>query len=200
MKFRLFFIVSIIVCFAGMIWWRSLPEPRATPKVEQAKLTRSAENPTVSEASIVSQPATQGSVYAETKPRSEASRAQSKRDLSNPLVAPSLPENANTRLQKPDENLAKKYEEIERMFQNFRAITGENPVGTNAEIMKSIMGDNPKNATLGPPEGQSINEKGELLDPWGTPYFFHQLTRDVIEIRSAGPDQTLWNDDDLVNQ
>ena len=74
----------------------------------------------------------------------------------------------------------------------------ENPVGTNAEIMKAVMGGNPTNAQLGPPEGQSLNEQGELLDRWGTPYFFHQLSKETMEVRSAGPDRVLWNADDLV--
>ncbi len=89
-------------------------------------------------------------------------------------------------------------EKISLMFNNYRTITGENPVGTNAEIMKSLMGGNPKGVRLGPPEGQSLNGNGELLDRWGTPYFFHQRAKDVMEIRSAGPDRILWTGDDVV--
>ena len=74
----------------------------------------------------------------------------------------------------------------------------ENPVGTNAEIMKAIMGGNPKSAKLGPPEGVGVNPEGELIDHWGTPYFFHQLSAEHMEIRSAGPDKTMWTIDDLL--
>jgi len=91
--------------------------------------------------------------------------------------------------------------EIDRvglMLRDYRTLAGENPVGTNAEIMASIMGGNPKEATLGPPEGMKLNEKGELLDRWETPYFFHQLSRDQMEIRSAGPDKILWTADDPI--
>lgn len=84
------------------------------------------------------------------------------------------------------------------MLRNFRTRMNENPVGTNAEIMKAVMGGNPFNAQLGPPPGQSLNEQGELVDRWGTPYFFHQLSKDTMEVRSAGPDGVLWNADDLV--
>ena len=66
-------------------------------------------------------------------------------------------------------------------------------MGTNAEIMKAIMGGNPKGAQLGPPEGQTLNGNGELIDRWGTPYFFHQLSKDLMEIRSAGPDRRMGN-------
>ncbi len=57
---------------------------------------------------------------------------------------------------------------------------------------------NPKGAQLDPPEGQSLNENGELIDRWGTPYFFHQLSKDLMEIHSAGPDRRMGNEDDLI--
>lgn len=86
------------------------------------------------------------------------------------------------------------------MLRDYRTLNGENPVGTNAEIMKSIMGGNPRGAVLGPPAGMTVNGGGELLDRWGTPYFFHSLTRDLMEIRSAGPDRRMWNGDDLAGE
>jgi hypothetical protein len=84
------------------------------------------------------------------------------------------------------------------MLRDYRSRMGENPVGTNAEIMKAVMGDNPKGARLGPPEGQGLNGNGELMDRWGTPYFFHQLSKTNMEIRSAGPDRMLYTEDDIV--
>ncbi|MES2474399.1 MAG: hypothetical protein V4640_01370 [Verrucomicrobiota bacterium] len=90
------------------------------------------------------------------------------------------------------------FDKISAMLRDYRTLFGENPVGTNAEIMTAIMGKNSKGAMLGPPEGQSLNEEQELLDRWGTPVFFHQLTADLMELRSAGPDRTLWTADDIV--
>ena len=89
-------------------------------------------------------------------------------------------------------------EKVRLMLRDYRTLYRENPVGTNAEIMKAIMGGNPRQAQLGPPEGQSLSAEGELLDRWGTPYFFHQLSADSMEVRSAGPDKTLWTSDDIV--
>ena len=86
------------------------------------------------------------------------------------------------------------------MLRDFRTSTGENPVGTNAEIMKALMGDNPRGAKFGPPEGMMLNGDGELLDPWGSPFFFHQVSRDVMEIISAGPDKRRGTDDDLISR
>jgi len=83
------------------------------------------------------------------------------------------------------------------MIRGFRDALGENPIGTNAEIMASVLGDNAKQARLATPEGQRLNEKGELTDRWGTPYFFHQLSKTQMEIRSAGPDRVMWTADDM---
>ena len=66
--------------------------------------------------------------------------------------------------------------------------------------MKAVMGGNAVQAKLGPPEGQSLNENGELVDRWGTPYFFHQLSKNNMEIRSAGPDRVMWTGDDVIGR
>ena len=84
------------------------------------------------------------------------------------------------------------------MVTDYHTLNGENPVGTNAEIMAAIMGKNSRQAVLGPPEGVNLNSRGELIDEWGTPYFFHQLSRDVMEIHSAGPDKIMGTADDIV--
>ena len=89
-------------------------------------------------------------------------------------------------------------DQVSLMIRDYRTMAGENPVGTNAEIMAAIMGGNPKHAQLGPPEGAQLNEKGELIDRWATPYFFHQLSKTHMEIRSAGPDKVMWTADDPV--
>lgn len=85
---------------------------------------------------------------------------------------------------------------VQMMVRDYRTAVGENPFGTNAEIMQSVLGDNLKQAKIGAPEGQNLNEKGELVDRWGTPYFFHQVSKTEMEIRSAGPDRVMWNGDD----
>lgn len=83
------------------------------------------------------------------------------------------------------------------MLREYRNVLRENPVGTNAEIMSAINGSNPRQIKLGPPAGQRLNDKGELIDRWGTPYFFHQLSATRMEIRSAGPDRKMWSADDV---
>lgn len=89
---------------------------------------------------------------------------------------------------------------VSLMMRDYRTIMGENPVGTNAEIMKAIMGANPKGAKLGPPEGLSLNSGGELIDRWGTPFFFHQISGTQMEIWSAGPDRKMGTSDDIIQK
>jgi hypothetical protein len=87
-------------------------------------------------------------------------------------------------------------EEVLTAIRDFRSNLGGNPVGTNAEITKALLGDNLKQIRIPVPTGSSLNANGELCDRWGTPYFFHQLSRDKMEVRSAGPDRQMWTSDD----
>lgn len=78
---------------------------------------------------------------------------------------------------------------------------GGNPVGTNQEITRALNGDNPKQVKFIQEElGLRINARGELVDYWGTPFFFHQLSGTDMEIRSAGPDRVMWTADDLITR
>ena len=84
---------------------------------------------------------------------------------------------------------------------NYNSTFGENPVGTNPEITAALMGKNPKQINfITPDSGLRVNENGEMVDAWGTPFFFHQLSGQEMEIRSAGEDKKMWTFDDLVTR
>ena len=90
-------------------------------------------------------------------------------------------------------------ENMRAVFRQYTLRFGGNPVGDNSEITAVLNGRNPRQAVfLNPDDGMRLNERGELVDSWGTPYFFHQLSRTEMEIHSAGPDRKLWTSDDLV--
>lgn len=89
-------------------------------------------------------------------------------------------------------------ENMRRVIRQYGEMFGGNPVGTNQEITRALQGDNPKGINFLKADGNRVNANGELVDVWGTPYFFHQLSGTVMEIRSAGPDRRMWTDDDLV--
>jgi hypothetical protein len=90
-------------------------------------------------------------------------------------------------------------ENTRRAIVNYGSTFGGNPVGTNPEITAALNGQNPKQIKFIDPEaGLRVNGNGELVDSWGTPFFFHQLSANDTEIRSAGPDKIMWTADDLV--
>jgi hypothetical protein len=92
-------------------------------------------------------------------------------------------------------------ENMRGAFRDYAARFGGNPVGTNPEITRALNGGNPKQITfIHSEDGLRINERGELIDPWGTPFFFHQLSAREMEIHSAGPDHMMWTADDLVTK
>jgi len=87
---------------------------------------------------------------------------------------------------------------IELLFSEFRKHQGGNPIGENDEITASLLGGNPKHLAYLPAKGPHLNATGQLIDRWGTPYFFHQLSSSETEIRSAGPDKEMYTPDDMV--
>lgn len=90
-------------------------------------------------------------------------------------------------------------ENVRSAFRNFRSKYTSNPVGTNEEITRALNGENPgQTRFLRLEDGMRLNAAGELIDAWGTPYFFHQLSATEMEIHCAGPDKKMWTSDDLV--
>ncbi len=75
---------------------------------------------------------------------------------------------------------------------------GGNPVGENAEITAALSGANPLRFAFLPRGHRAVNARGELCDRWGTPFRFHQVSGQQMEIRSAGPDRKFLTDDDAV--
>jgi hypothetical protein len=90
-------------------------------------------------------------------------------------------------------------ENVRHALRQYGEMFGGNPVGTNPEITSQLNGGNPKHINfINTEAGMRVNENGELVDSWGTPFFFHQLSKTDMEIHSAGPDRTMWTTDDVV--
>jgi hypothetical protein len=88
---------------------------------------------------------------------------------------------------------------VQRAIRKYSDMFGGNPTGTNPEITGQLSGNNPRHMNfITAQAGMRVNADGDLVDPWGTPYFFHQLSGAEMEIHSAGPDKTMWTPDDLV--
>jgi hypothetical protein len=71
------------------------------------------------------------------------------------------------------------------------------PLGANEELVAALRGKNAVGLEFVSGESAALNEKGQLVDRWGTPLFFHARARDEVDIRSAGPDQEMWTGDDV---
>ena len=122
----------------------------------------------------------------------------------SPTVAPNSLDR-NRRLPPPNENAAAETQAgeadpnmigVKESLRGYRNTFGENPIGTNAEITKALTGANPRQAKFA--DSEMRIKAGQIVDRWDHPYFFHQLSRTEMEIRSAGPDGIMWTTDDEV--
>jgi hypothetical protein len=131
--------------------------------------------------------------FARVPPRTE--------DMPSPGAAPAPPPGAPAPLQFTNFAPVTVLQNMSRAIRQYGQQLGGNPVGTNPEITRQLGGENAKHVNFISNEaGMRVNENGELVDPWGTPYFFHQLSGREMEIHSAGPDRIMWTGDDLVTQ
>jgi len=71
------------------------------------------------------------------------------------------------------------------------------PLSANEDWADLFRGKNAAREEFLPAQHVALNVKGQLIDRWQTPLFFHALGGGRYEIRSAGPDGKLWTDDDL---
>jgi hypothetical protein len=70
---------------------------------------------------------------------------------------------------------------------------------TNAQLVNALAGANPRRLGLLPRDVPAVSPAtGELLDRWGTPLHVHAVSREILELRSAGPDRRLFTADDLL--
>lgn len=115
-----------------------------------------------------------------------------------PPPTPAIPETVTTLSPAEITQVRDAIDNLEFVFRDYATGLGGNPVGTNAEITAALLGNNEKQLRLDLPRDSTVNAAGELCDPWGSPWFFHQLSRLKMEIRSAGRDRQLYTDDDFV--
>ncbi len=90
-------------------------------------------------------------------------------------------------------------QQLLRLFEFYRESFGSFPSGEgNAQFMNALRGANPERLPIFPEKHPRLNPDGELLDFWGSPFFFHQISSDHIEIRSYGPDREIFTGDDII--
>lgn len=106
---------------------------------------------------------------------------------------------------KTNARTAKLNDDVENLFvglQKFKERVGVYPLGSNAEVVKALNGQNQKNLIILVGRKTELNEKGEIIDPWGTPLRIYFSDAGVL-VRSAGQnrrfdDSTAMEADDFI--
>ena len=80
-------------------------------------------------------------------------------------------------------------------LQQYREFVGSFPTGNNLAIAKALLGRTEKKVLILAVRKSDLNDKGEILDPWGTPLRFYFADNEVM-IRSAGPNK-VWEDSNV---
>jgi hypothetical protein len=201
MKLRLA-VVALLALGGVALWFVATRDPETVPQSPPAAAT-----PNQSAAELAKAPAATAPEGNPEVPEETVQPATN--DVLPSAVAP-VPKTASlAAIEEPpagsdsgDSTILPPQTALENMRSAFRQYSqrfGGNPVGDNGEITAALNGQNPRQAVfLNPDDGARLNDRNELVDNWGTPYFFHQLSRTQMEIRSAGPDKRMWTSDDLV--
>lgn len=107
-------------------------------------------------------------------------------------------------LKRTDEKIIKFNADCDNLImgiQQYKEFVGTYPTGNNAAITKALLGQTEKKVLILAVRRSDLNDKGEIVDPWGTPLQFYFSTTEVL-LRSAGPnkafeDSAIATTDDL---
>lgn len=78
-------------------------------------------------------------------------------------------------------------------LQQYKQFTGSYPPGNNASLAKALLGQTDARVLILAVRQNELNDKGEIVDPWGTPFRFY-FSGDEVLIRSAGPNRVFEDD------
>jgi hypothetical protein len=94
-----------------------------------------------------------------------------------------------------DEKVAKFNTDCDNLIlgiQQYKEFVGTYPTGNNSSIVKALLGQTDKKVLILAVRRSELNDKGEIVDPWGSPLQFYFSHNEVL-IRSAGPNKA-WED------
>jgi hypothetical protein len=189
--------VIILLC-AGLLGWQRAHRKPAEPAVALAGPEKEAERAPMNPAGVLPnrEPGLRPATAEDLADRTATSTPPSGRLQGTPPETPQVPETPESSTL-PAETVL---QNLRISFRQYASTFGENPVGTNLEITSALQGHNARQMNFLKADGNRVNANGELVDVWGTPYFFHQLSGHEMEIRSAGPDRIMYTGDDLVTR
>lgn len=185
-----FWIIALTLVVAALGWWlKRVPHVPEVPAVVKPQQTPSSAPPSPAPApapNVLTPNAARPPVPEQPMP------------VAAPAPAPVAPPPGYFEIIRSSPEF-QEAEEVAHLLRNFGQRFGGNPTGSNAEITKALNGGNEKRAIYLPSHAR-LNDKGELLDAWGNPYFFHSNSATETEVRSAGPDGVMHTRDDLVTK
>jgi hypothetical protein len=73
-------------------------------------------------------------------------------------------------------------------LQQYKEFTGGYPAGSSSDISKALFGQTQNKVMILAVRKSDLNSKGEIIDPWGTPFQFFFMQNTIL-IRSAGPNK-----------
>jgi type II secretory pathway pseudopilin PulG len=93
---------------------------------------------------------------------------------------------------------------VEGAIDAYTAETGSPPQGDHEQIVRVLMGENPKNRNFFPRDLRALssdflNEDGRLVDAWRNPLQIQPMPDGSIQVLSAGPDGKFGNEDDVTS-
>ena len=176
------FLLTGIVLFSGLLVWFSLDPDRDSEEGDDTipSVLVQKESPDA----------------AETKEADEISDSRISNDRSGTSFPPH-PEASllGTGEVSPEEEVRI----VGRLLDAYRESMGFYPTAEgNAGVVRQLGGLYQNRRAFIRSENQAIDEGGRLLDAYGGPYFFHFLSSEVVEIRSAGMDKELYTSDDTL--
>lgn len=192
---KLWLCIAPLAVIAVVAWYLSRPSHSAPLAIPAAPSTqpRSPSQPFAGGASSAHVPSTPHPQVDPERPALQPlAPAPSLAAIHSPIA-----DNLNATASTGAQDLAVVYQLLDR----YREIYGAFPTGEdNATIVNALTGNNPRRLAFLDRTHPAISARGELIDRWQTPLFFHLESRDAVEIRSAGPDREMYSSDDLRKQ
>ncbi len=101
------------------------------------------------------------------------------------------------KLNTPEGTLEDDLKLIKSVFMHYRTVFKQNPIGSQQDIVAILSGKNAQEIEYLPKSHPAL-KADKLYDRNGVPFYFHQISGEVMEIRSAGEDGVHWSQDDVV--
>lgn len=106
------------------------------------------------------------------------------------LLGPMLPMGCDPHRERFGNSVARaRVSQVCAALKQYRTEYGAMPAGSQAEIMNTLRGANPRKIVFFEARPQDFNQQGEYIDAWGTPYHIDASTPDYPWAYSYGPDK-----------